>query len=316
MSDLMAAALRYAARGWPVFPLIAGTKRPATANGFHDGTTEEGQVERWWDHGLARHNIGIRCGGTHGGPDVLDVDNPRAFDLWRTELPEHELPRTSVARTPSGGYHYYFQPTGGPRRIGVPEGCDWLGDGGYAVAPPSIVDGRRYEWTREAPLAECPAWLDPRNLQGAHDVDIEGLPESMAEVAELLADTLGENRGVSRARLGLALLEHGSDDTLRMLGDQLANASYIEAAWRRAVQDFSCITSHRNTALRCAVSDVTRFHGANPRETIHALMAVARKLPSSDPTAGLMDEREIRTTVGSAVFRRFALTIARSKETP
>ena len=39
MSDLLAAALDYAARGLPVFPLVPAGKAPAVSRGFLSATT-------------------------------------------------------------------------------------------------------------------------------------------------------------------------------------------------------------------------------------------------------------------------------------
>ena len=40
------AALRYAARGWPVFPCRG--KIPLTPHGFHDASTDAATIEAWW----------------------------------------------------------------------------------------------------------------------------------------------------------------------------------------------------------------------------------------------------------------------------
>ena len=47
-ADLLAAALRYAAVGWPVFPCKPDSKEPATIHGFKDATTDPAVIEAWW----------------------------------------------------------------------------------------------------------------------------------------------------------------------------------------------------------------------------------------------------------------------------
>jgi hypothetical protein len=46
MSDVLTAAIRCAALGWPVFP--CNGKRPLTSNGLHDATVDEGAIRAWW----------------------------------------------------------------------------------------------------------------------------------------------------------------------------------------------------------------------------------------------------------------------------
>ena len=48
MSDLLAAALDYAARGLPVFPCMPRGKTPAVARGFHAATTNPATIRRYW----------------------------------------------------------------------------------------------------------------------------------------------------------------------------------------------------------------------------------------------------------------------------
>lgn len=165
---MISAALRYASRGIPVFPLAPGAKVPLKdTRGFHEATTDPGVIRAWWrQHPLA--NIGAPTGPA-GGFWVLDVDlqhdGPAA--LARIEAEHGALPPTAETSTPSGGRHLYFrwaadcspELRNSTSRIGP--GLDVRADGGSIPMPPSTLrDGRGYRWHRNGTgLAAAPAWL-------------------------------------------------------------------------------------------------------------------------------------------------------------
>src|SRR5690606_39406787 len=71
-SSLSGAARELADTGVPVFPCVPGGKRPLTGHGFHDATTDPGQVAAWWrQHPQA--NIGVPT-GVDSGVVGVDVD--------------------------------------------------------------------------------------------------------------------------------------------------------------------------------------------------------------------------------------------------
>src|SRR5699024_803274 len=63
-------ALKYAADGLAVFPLVPRTKRPATAHGKDDATLGADQIRAWWT-ATPDANIAAR---PPEGVVVLDVD--------------------------------------------------------------------------------------------------------------------------------------------------------------------------------------------------------------------------------------------------
>lgn len=162
---LTEAALYYARRGWPVFPLSPGSKVPLIArtaggHGMHDATADLEQIDAWWSR-CPRANVGLRTGDVF---DVLDVDVKTAngFASLVAQLDEHGcLPPGPSAATPSGGAHFYFRPTGCGNTTNLLPGLDWRGAGGYVVAPPSAVDGAVYEWgfPPSTSLSDVPPWL-------------------------------------------------------------------------------------------------------------------------------------------------------------
>jgi Bifunctional DNA primase/polymerase, N-terminal len=143
-------ALAYAVRGWPVFPCQAGQKTPATAHGYHDATTDPGQITAWFTRN-PHQNLAIVTGTP--GPDVLDVDDHGPAGNGYSALAE--LSRAGLldsaaayVRTPNGGLHAYF--TGSAQRNGhLPaHHLDFRSRGGYVLAPPSLVDGKPYHLIR------------------------------------------------------------------------------------------------------------------------------------------------------------------------
>ncbi|MBM4392383.1 MAG: bifunctional DNA primase/polymerase [Deltaproteobacteria bacterium] len=183
-------ALRYAAHGWPVFPLLPGEKRPLVksahppgtackgecgllGHGLYDATTSEATIRAWWgDDGEPAANIGLRAGIRWW---VLDIDAKQppggVSGLEMVALLESmhgPLPPTLCVRTPGGGEHRYFRlpadrAIGNRAKIKTPDGrptsLDVRGNGGYVVAEPSSVGGKAYALASRGSIAEAPAWL-------------------------------------------------------------------------------------------------------------------------------------------------------------
>jgi hypothetical protein len=152
------AAVAYARRGWPVFPLRPRDKAPATRHGCKDATADVDRVDRWWAN-HPDHNVGLAAGHAF---DVLDLDGVDALDHIDQAAGDAPPLAGPMART-GKGLHVYVQPTGCGNRAGMLPGVDWRGTGGYVVAPPSIhPTGAIYEWTDlgpDTPLDPAPRWL-------------------------------------------------------------------------------------------------------------------------------------------------------------
>jgi hypothetical protein len=154
-------ALAIAGRGHPVLILHepAGTtgqcscrredcdspaKHPRTEHGLKDATVDAETIRRWWTR-WPTANIGVRTGLAF---DVLDID-PIGLDTL-SELAGGDdaiIPCGPVVRTPRGGAHIYFQPSGIGNKVGFRPGLDWRGKNGYVVVPPSVGANRvAYEW--------------------------------------------------------------------------------------------------------------------------------------------------------------------------
>jgi hypothetical protein len=186
----------------PVFPLIPDGKIPATPNGFKDATTHELAVCQWWKD-TPEANIGLPT-GQRSGLFVLDVDPKNGGLDSLAKLPE--LPPTRTARTPSGGFHYFFrwQPPLGNSAGKLGPGLDTRGEGGYVVVPPSIIEGKRYEWMNEDDPAELPEWLLKRLLPPPSSPPRNPVERRLVSVPELIGDP-------RRGKAASTLIERASE---------------------------------------------------------------------------------------------------------
>lgn len=212
MSATLEAALAYARRGRPVFP-VKPDKTPYTPQGFKNASTSDIQIREWWGR-WSDALIGVPTGD---GWFVLDVDDLDA--LAKLEAQYGPLPETQTARTPRGGRHYCF---GGSARTGtgVPvPGIDIRGYagvpdrwGGYVVVPPSPG----YEWVSEVGIAAAPPWLTgllaprERRAEAAPCVDGDIPHHQRNTTLASLAGTM-RRRGFSEAAIAAALLVENRD---------------------------------------------------------------------------------------------------------
>lgn len=162
-------ACKYAQRGWKVFPLTHDSKKPLPgSSGFKDATDDLEAICTWNDN----CNLGIATGSTSGFW-VLDIDvknGANGIETMRGLLAKYKCSgfKTRVARTVSGGFHYFFKMPDYDLRLGAGllPGIDIRANGGYIVAPPSIINGNSYSWLKEHDIADAPAWLY-EELKGA-----------------------------------------------------------------------------------------------------------------------------------------------------
>lgn len=165
MSELLDAALSYAARGWPVFPLRVRGKLPIMSGGHHGATTDEQDIKKWWTR-WPTANIGIPCGEKTFCVIDVDPDDGGEESLIALREEHGSVPSTLLQVSGRGGAHYCFLPD---TRVGNSQsklaiGIDTRGDNkGYIVAAPSTHEnGNKYRWDDiNAPLASVPDWLIP-----------------------------------------------------------------------------------------------------------------------------------------------------------
>ena len=158
--DLLAAALSYAERGWPVFPVNG--KAPLTRHGFRDATRDPAQIRAWW---TAHPAAGVAAAtGEVSGLLVVDVDAQKGGGRTWKELCSRrgKVPETLATLTGGGGSHLLFRfPGDVPSSTGkLADHVDVKAAGGYIVLPPSVhPNGRPYKWMNRAEPADPPEWL-------------------------------------------------------------------------------------------------------------------------------------------------------------
>jgi hypothetical protein len=207
----LAAALDYAARGIPVFP-VRQNKAPYTPRGFKDATCDELTIRGWWQKWPGA-GIGIPTGVASGWL-VLDVDPRHGGGAAVARLLEEygDLPETLLVETGGGGYHLIFEypelAALGNSRGRLPEGIDVRGEGGYVVAPPSVLASGKPYWRRnDAEPAPVPDWL------------IKLLTEEKPATA--LPAATPRSQAKSGAGIGLVIAEGGRNATLFRIGTSL-----------------------------------------------------------------------------------------------
>ena len=133
-------ALAWAARGFRVFPLRAGTKHPIFER-WHDlATTDPQTIRAWWQDPfgvmIEGHNVGVCTTGMV----VVDIDAQKGgMDSFLRLGGSFD---TLMVRTPRGGYHaYYSGPDSGLSVERIAPGIDIRSHNGYVIAPGSVWSG-------------------------------------------------------------------------------------------------------------------------------------------------------------------------------
>lgn len=251
-SGCEAAALGYLTRGWSVVPLRPRDKRPLVDwEVLQDEPPTRAEVRGWFER-RPDANIGIVTGAI-SGLVVLDVDPQHGGEesVERLERRRAPLPATVEALTGGGGRHLYFRHPGAEvgNRAGLRPGLDLRGDGGYAVAPPSLhPSGRRYAWRSgrspsDLAPAPMPFWLlDPHESRPGR---------SVADWRTLVRDGVPEGRRNSTiASLSGHLLWHGVDPEVVL---------ELTLAWNR----LRCRPPLDDGEVGQVVRNITRLHEGN-----------------------------------------------------
>ena len=176
VSDLIEAAIEWAEAGVPVFP-TGDDKRPLTANGFYDASTDPVTITKMFeDAGSRLHGIGGRMGAA-SGLFAIDADTYKegdagaaARDYIASLLDRGMLPDTRVHATRNGGRHYIFRAEEFPN-CKPSKGVEVKGEGGYIILPPSPGYTVEREGVAKAPPVLLDSLKAARAAQSATSID-------------------------------------------------------------------------------------------------------------------------------------------------
>lgn len=330
-NPFLAAALDFAARGYPVFPCSPANKAPLlpkdkdaagkpipNSGGVNKASTDPDQIAAWWKR-WPKALVGLATG--HNRMFVVDFD-PRidedtgeewTLDRLKAELEAQmgcELPVSLAARTQSDGVHVwlYWPDDGGPEirnRGNLPQHVDVRGKGGYVIVPPSVMaNGRRYRWLRDdpsVPIAVAPDALitilrsrADGSQDGGSQADGERITRSGQGAAPVRRLDPDDAATEAVTRWALAALDAECSEIERSgTGDR--NKQLNRSAFR--VAQLVAAGALRASIARAAVEDAAR---ANPgRDSDAQLIATIE----SGWRAGMEKARDI-TDVASAARER------------
>lgn len=180
------AAPVYGLLGWRVAPVTPGSKIPSVKAWQVAASADEKVIRAWWER-WPDHGVCIVTGRATG-LWVLDVDvadGKPGLESLKALVAEHNaghLPETLVARTPSGGYHYYFSyPVDAEIRNNASSklgpGLDVRGEGGQVNAAPTMRGDACYRWVDgrapwDAEVQPAPQWLVDLVAERAQTPDV------------------------------------------------------------------------------------------------------------------------------------------------
>lgn len=189
MPHFKAWALWCAGRGYRVFPLREGDKRPAIKSFPALATTDAATIEHWWTEN-ENYNIGV-CTTNFV---VVDLDTAKHNDaLEAFELLGGDPFKTFTVRTPSGGMHCYYD--GGDYSNSASDialGVDVRSHHGYVVGPGSVTPKGEYSILADMPRAAVPGPVrallkPPPALRTREDLGQRDTPASIQQAIDYAA---------------------------------------------------------------------------------------------------------------------------------
>ncbi|MGH3692518.1 MAG: bifunctional DNA primase/polymerase [Pseudonocardiaceae bacterium] len=289
-TNLRAWALHFAARGWHVFPITPGAKKPPVIDQWETrASTDPDQITHWWRRipfsigiatgpsGLVVVDLDTRKSG-EGVPAPLSrlgIDSGAAVLRALARLHRTTLTPTYAVSTPSGGWHLYYTAPASTQLRNTQARLGWKIDtrahGGYVIAPSCPVPPSGYQLVDDRDPADLPSWLHqeltptPRPASSAPAIAAATNPSGYA-----LAALRGECQRVRTAPRGQhnALLCRAAYALGQLIGAHLLTETTARAELTTAADALISADCH------CTPHEITRVITAgltagarNPRRT-------------------------------------------------
>ena len=198
---MLEAALEYEDAGYAVIPISPGKKHPPLVEWkqYQQYRPTREQVRQWWTT-YPNANIAILTGAV-SNLSVVDFDGEQGQESFLKYL-QQSLPASRIHATPRGRHLFLkFHPeltTG----AGFLPGVDVRSEGGYVIAPPSVVDGNHYTVFRDREVAEL-SFVPPAltGRQPTNGTATQDPVESLSWVSDALlngVDISGRNQMAAR----------------------------------------------------------------------------------------------------------------------
>jgi hypothetical protein len=310
MAAFQDAAPAWAAAGIVPLPIEPNGKRPMVK---HPGTFGRPAALRIVPK-FPDANLGFWC-GSHNRLTVVDVDSAADAELQQALATYGDSP--IIVQTASGGRHAYYRHDGERRRIRPDKQrpVDILGEGGLAVAPPSVrPSGGKYAFLRGglADLAGLPKIRGGvlQSLEPALSRLDEGIHRSSADAARI------GRRNDTLFRVALALGADSQDELLAQAraanvelsdppspDDEVQRA--VGSAWGYKMRDRLMVPGTDGAIILPAAS-IARLLAAGETDAM-ALLALLRKAHSGrrQSFAASPEAMERARLIGSWGKRRY-----------
>lgn len=188
-NELRNAATEYHRKGYSVIPLKPNSKEPAISwTDYQKRLMSLADITAYWIEN-PDYNVGIITGKI-SGISVIDIDGDDGVESIRNA--PFTMPQTKVVKTPNGYHHYLKYDNRFAQGAGKLDHVDIRNDGGYVVAPPSIVDGVGYTVSRDKEVLDWGIVPEPFTKGNGRVHDLEPSASLVPWVTSALENGVSE----------------------------------------------------------------------------------------------------------------------------